>query len=140
MILSVGWYLVNRGSKYWQENWEKHVDVLEDETIGPLYKTTIAKEEFNFSRFWSGYPFSVSKINQIISLFIVLVWLGLVIHSFPTMNWSLSWVSAGYLVLIGLTFIFLVLLFSLGRTSFEARRINFRKRKPEDTKETEQAP
>lgn len=31
LVLSTGWYLVNRGSKYWQENWERHVDSLEDE-------------------------------------------------------------------------------------------------------------
>ncbi len=36
LVLSTGWYLVNRGSKYWQENWERHVDLLEDEFMGPL--------------------------------------------------------------------------------------------------------
>lgn len=36
LVLSVAWYLVNRGSKFWQENWERHVDILEDEIIGPL--------------------------------------------------------------------------------------------------------
>jgi len=46
LVLSTGWYLVNRGSKYWQENWERHVDILEEKVIGSLYKTTIAKEEF----------------------------------------------------------------------------------------------
>src|ERR1035437_2713319 len=25
LVLSTGWYLVNRGSKYWQANWESHV-------------------------------------------------------------------------------------------------------------------
>src|SRR5215472_13152802 len=41
-LLSLGWYLVNRGSKYWQENWERHVDLLETKIVGPLYKTTIS--------------------------------------------------------------------------------------------------
>lgn len=41
LFLSCCWYLVNKGAKYWQENWEKHVDMLEDEIMGPLYKTTV---------------------------------------------------------------------------------------------------
>jgi lipopolysaccharide export LptBFGC system permease protein LptF len=30
VVFSVAWYFVNRASKFWQENWEKHVDLLED--------------------------------------------------------------------------------------------------------------
>ncbi|HHP7230913.1 MAG TPA: hypothetical protein ACFCUY_08650 [Xenococcaceae cyanobacterium] len=49
-ILSLAWYLSNRGSKYWQGNWERHVDVLEDDIIGPLYKTTLSFDQKNFDR------------------------------------------------------------------------------------------
>jgi hypothetical protein len=28
LVFSVAWYFVNRASKLWQENWEKHVDLL----------------------------------------------------------------------------------------------------------------
>ena len=38
-VFALCWYFVNRASKYWQENWEKHVDLLEDDCQGPLYKT-----------------------------------------------------------------------------------------------------
>ena len=34
LIFSLAWFLTNRGSKYWQENWENHVDMLEDGTTG----------------------------------------------------------------------------------------------------------
>jgi hypothetical protein len=84
-LLSLGWYLVNRGSKYWQENWERHVDLLESNVIGPLYKTTIAREEFPWLHFWGGYPYSVSRVNQLISLFVAIVWLCLVIASLPAL-------------------------------------------------------
>jgi hypothetical protein len=30
LVLSLAWYLGNRGSKFWQSNWEKHVDYIED--------------------------------------------------------------------------------------------------------------
>src|SRR5262249_38894798 len=37
LVFSFAWYLVNRGSKFWQNNWERHVDLLEEMTLGPLY-------------------------------------------------------------------------------------------------------
>jgi hypothetical protein len=81
LVLSLSWYLANRGSKYWQENWERHVDVLEGEFIGPLYKTTLSHGQFGLARLLDGFPFSVSKINQLVSLYITLIWLGLTIQS-----------------------------------------------------------
>jgi len=75
IVFSLAWYFVNRASKFWQENWEKHVDLLEDAVIGPLYKTVLSDEKLDFWRPWSAYPFSVSKINQILSMFVVLLFL-----------------------------------------------------------------
>jgi hypothetical protein len=45
LVLSAAWYLANRGSKQWQENWENHVDLLEYEVKGPLYKTVLGRPE-----------------------------------------------------------------------------------------------
>ena len=36
-LFSLGWYFVNCGSKYWQENWEQHVANLEQPYIGTLF-------------------------------------------------------------------------------------------------------
>jgi len=128
-ILSTAWYLVNRGSKFWQENWERHVDILENEIIGPLFKTTISKNNFRFLEFWSGYPYSVSKVNQIVSLFVTLVWLGLVIHAFPHCLVSLTIQIDAYWLLATATLLFTVALFWLGRTRSEKipREINLLK-------------
>ena len=38
-LLSLAWLLTNVGSKQWQRHWEVHVDLLEDQFTGPLYKT-----------------------------------------------------------------------------------------------------
>ncbi|HCD6357309.1 TPA: hypothetical protein NDU07_005770, partial [Klebsiella variicola] len=38
VVFSFAWVCVNKGSKFWQQNWEKHVDMLEDDITGPLYK------------------------------------------------------------------------------------------------------
>lgn len=72
-VFSVAWYLANRASKFWQENWEKHVDLLEDAVVGPLYKTVLHKGELKKLDLLSPFSFSVSKINQVLSLFVVLV-------------------------------------------------------------------
>lgn len=78
---SLSWYLVNRGSKYWQSNWEKIIDALEDKLQVPLYRTNLhnTKKSWNLL---SRYPFSVSRINIIVSLYISLIWLGLIIGFF----------------------------------------------------------
>jgi hypothetical protein len=69
-VFSVGWWLVNVGSKKWQENWEKHIDLLEDLVTGPIYKTVLNEK---------GY--SVSKINLIVSQFVSVIWFGLWVKS-----------------------------------------------------------
>ena len=48
----LAWLLSSLASKHWQENWEKHIDLLEDFVTGPLFKIYSA-----------GASFSVSKIN-----------------------------------------------------------------------------
>jgi hypothetical protein len=80
-VFSVGWYLVNRGSKAWHKNWETHVDLLEDVVIGPLYKTSLNRDKYRFLNFTDPFPISVSKINQILSLFVASVWFFLILHS-----------------------------------------------------------
>ncbi|MEO1242344.1 MAG: hypothetical protein AAFX54_10580 [Pseudomonadota bacterium] len=87
-VLSVAWLLINRGSKSWQRHWEAHVDLLEDEFTGPLYKTV----RHNIS-------FSVSKLNEIISAVFVAVWIlfgvqflvenELINYEFHSVRWGL---------------------------------------------------
>lgn len=79
-LFSFGWYLVARGSKVWQENWEMHIGFLEEEIHGPLFKT-FGLPNTNFWYLFKEYPFSVSKVNQILSLFTSLFWLGVFLFS-----------------------------------------------------------
>jgi len=129
LVLSVSWYLVNRGSKYWQENWERHVDVLEEESMGPLYKTTIHVSEFPWLNIFSGYPYSVSKINQIVSVYVIAVWLGAAFLSFPLVRcWTFNR-PFGVYTLVGLTAFTILLLLLSGRSKSQAKRrpVNFYK-------------
>lgn len=95
---SLAWYFVNRGSKTWQRNWESQVDLLEDEIMGPLYKSEINRYG---NRFWdlaSGYHFSPSRINQLLGVSITVVWLGLMARTIQTADWALPsdrWMAGG---------------------------------------------
>ncbi len=81
LIFSLSWMLVNRGSKYWQENWEQHVSLLENSSLGPLFKTILSRENFSPFKLLTPYPFSVSKLNQILSVFISVIWSYLTLSS-----------------------------------------------------------
>ena len=63
-----------RGSKYWQENWEKHVDYLENYSSGKLYKYVKSGQGINRKDMLDPYPYSVSKINSLLGLYIFAIW------------------------------------------------------------------
>lgn len=68
------WYLANRGGKYWQNNWEHQIDLLEELSRRPIYKANL----YIAPRIkWSpllGYPWSVSRLNHLLSLYITIAW------------------------------------------------------------------
>lgn len=77
-FISFIWYLINRGSRFWQENWENHIDCLEKELgVPPLYGT-ILFEKYNsrsFRHLLKAYPISPSRANILISLVIFICFL-----------------------------------------------------------------
>lgn len=81
LVFAIAWYFVNRASKYWQLNWEFHVDALEDTETGPLYKTVLEEKSVKFWRLQGSYPFSVSKINQWLSLFVAVLFAALLCNT-----------------------------------------------------------
>jgi hypothetical protein len=93
-VFTWAWFLVNRGSKFWQENWENHVDVLEDDIIGPLYKTVLSrpeKDERMVEYFITGPArISVSKVNQWASLFTLIIWGVLIVSVLPEFKIELT--------------------------------------------------
>jgi hypothetical protein len=92
MFFTLAWHLANRGSKFWQQNWEYHVDELENYIYGPLYKTVIARTDNGkkiLKGYWfspvGAYPFSVSNLNSLLSFVIFITsWivLGAEIYKF----------------------------------------------------------
>jgi len=64
LIFSVDWFLAVLGGKNWQENWEAHIDMLEHEITGPLYKV-IHRSKYR--------SYSVSIINMVLSAVVALI-------------------------------------------------------------------
>ncbi len=113
LIFTWAWFLVNRGSKYWQENWENHVDLLEDEITGPLYKTVLARPpetEFIKKYFIGPLAISVSKTNQWVSSFVLCIWLMLVARAVPGIRRDRHFIfTYGLVALVTVLFAYLML-------------------------------
>ena len=109
VCFSCGWYFVNRGSKFWQENWEQHVDYLEDEVIGPLYKTIKDPSECNIWKPLGDYPFSVSRINQLLSVVVAIIWTVLaykpMVELLDFSWWQIIFCEMGFVIVISAIFI-----------------------------------
>jgi hypothetical protein len=105
LVFNWSWFLVNRGSKYWQENWENHVNMLEDTVIGPLYKTRLERprDKDLVEKFITGpAKLSVSKINQWVSFFTLIIWGALIYSTLPPFSASAQ-VSFLRIVIFGAT-------------------------------------
>ena len=117
LVFSFAWYLVNRGSKFWQSNWERHVDLLEDMTLGPLYKVVaVTTDNSAGNPLTSPAQFSVSKLNQILSVFVVAVWLLLFVRSLLPISRDLP-LDPYKLAICTLVIGFMLLLYVLGKSS-----------------------
>lgn len=123
-LLSFAWFCINKGSKYWQMNWEKHVEMLEDGETGPLYKINwlAGVNKGNPSgplrsvkvAVIEGGRFSVTRINQLVSLFMFLFWVMLLVHSLP-MDRGRGF-NLLYVGLLTLTAVFCILVVTIGRS------------------------
>lgn len=95
--------------------------MLEDRIIGPLFKTSV-KAEGPIWNLFSSFPFSVTKINQLLSLFLTAVWVVLIVQSFYSANLGFEGTLTYAGAVLVLTAIFAVLLFWKGRSSLKIER------------------
>lgn len=123
-VFTFAWCQANRGSKYWQENWENHVDMIEDYVIGPLYKTILSrpKNKATLAEYLIGpAPISVSKVNQWVNVFTLLVWLALIYRSIGPLDASapIDFNYAGVALIVG---VFIVALSRFARSHLSEHR------------------
>jgi hypothetical protein len=82
----VGW-LTAKGSKFWQENWEGHVDLLEQAREGRLTQVIINRR---------GQQYSVSRVNEALMLLLMCGWIAcFTIVEFPTLEGWLNKAPGG---------------------------------------------
>jgi hypothetical protein len=85
IFLTFSWFLVNKGSKFWQENWENHVGILSPHIAGPIFTKVLAarSKALPFGWITGASPISVSKVNQWVSTFMLFVWFILMLRVAP---------------------------------------------------------
>lgn len=69
-ILAFIWYLSNRGSKFWQNNWEQHIMNLESGQNKLM--SDVLQRPLNSGKLLGAYPVSPYKANTLVSLIVFL--------------------------------------------------------------------
>jgi len=67
-ITALSWVLSSKGSKFWQKQWDTHVDMLEDYVTGPLNKFVTGTKTY-----------SATTQNEIVGYFVMTMWVFLVV-------------------------------------------------------------
>lgn len=132
-ICSVVWTLVNRGSKFWYEDWESKLIIAEEAVTGSLYGTPgtemkVTDKWYSVEglrkRLWKGRRYSPSKLAIALSDFVAILWFCILAHKFWLLlqsihmtGWRLLSKEVFALLFAGLSFVFAVLLFRLCHTS-----------------------
>lgn len=75
--VSFGWICLNRGSKFWQENWESNIKYLCEINGTPIFNLVRYGERKPYLLMMS-YPYSVSRLNLLVSIGVWLCWLILI--------------------------------------------------------------
>lgn len=113
-IFCFSWVLINKGSKFWQKNWESHIDAMENIFSGKLYKTILNTEnnDFNSSVFSEkAFDYSVTKVTTLSSIIMMFLSGGFVIFHFVLFFWDSFKVFSRTLIIyiVIVCFIFLVI-------------------------------
>lgn len=119
LFSSICWYVANRGSKYWQENWELHINTISKKLGKPIFQILMNPKTCIFNPF-TYYPYSFTRVNLLLNLGIIGIWTLLLLQHcdgvVSLMNTSfLEWKSV--LILIVVMFII-----PLGTLNFVLRR------------------
>lgn len=126
-LLSLLWYMANRGSKFWQENWEAHIKELSTHLGVPIFGI-IKRREHSIRNLMQEYPFSVSKVNQMVSLIITFTWLLILckemgvfklLENIPFSDWY-KVLAGGIVIMLS----FLIIMCCKGFAAKESRKVD----------------
>ncbi len=127
---SFAWFCINKGSKYWQTNWEQNVEMLENDEVGPIHKLNWwpGAERPSLTRgaqWWltEGARLSVTRTNQLVSFFVFSVWVLLLLHVLP-LDPNLA-ISPFYTSMVALTVLSWFLILALGKSGRGRPHVRF---------------
>ncbi len=98
--------------------------------MGPIYKTTLSRKEMRWINILAPYPYSVTRVNQLVSLFVTAVWLALIAQSIEGWRPSCDPQSLKVAAILGTTVVAAVSLlgFTLGKRQLSRPKANFDRR------------
>jgi len=122
---SLAWYYVNRSSKATLDKWDMRIRHLNSRIpeLDDVVKIEPNNREYKFWNLVNGYPFSSTRINLLVNIFVLWVWLVLLINQcfqmysvfsmdWPAVNRSFLAVSVG---IFGFTLLINSMLFISGK-------------------------
>ena len=112
---ALAWYAVAYSSKVWMYNWEKHIDRLESEFSGDIYKTLYFRDD--------RAVFSLTGINESIALIACAIWVIVTIGVF-TVTFLRNETTLGALWLISMAVGVLIIAYELLRPRFDSKNRN----------------
>lgn len=113
MTCSSFWVIANRGSKFWQENWEKKAD----KKTNNFFNNVLAQEKRGFI---TAAAYSVSKLVMLLSYYITFAWHLIALRYLQSIlsQGTLSETQKIYPLVMILNYIFIVsVIFVLGRSN-----------------------
>ena len=125
VFFSVAWHMVNKGSKFWQKNWEMHVSLLEESEMGPLHDVYLNPRKTDSK--WNPvkeYDFSVSKVNMCATTVIVILSIFCFVWTIDFLFLKITeilpnWIFIILSIFILLVFLICLLVFSQGNSNVE---------------------
>ena len=76
-FFSWSWVIVNKGSRFWQKNWERHIDNLEGKNVGHLFNVIMNENNKSYCSpnifSCKPYRYSLAKSTQMTGIFLMVV-------------------------------------------------------------------
>lgn len=109
LLLAHAWQLTNKGSKFWQKNWDAHVSQLEKNVIGPLYDVFLnPRTPYTILSPFEKYACSPARINTIVCTIFCITGLGLFLY-----NATQFMDNYNFWLILGISFFFVIISLSL---------------------------
>ena len=99
-FISLQFLITCVSGKQWQENWERHIDILESYFSGNLYKLNLVKGKIRYS---------ISLSNEIIVAAITFVWIIISIYSMLDISIVIMWIVIAFLAIITAAYLWMSL-------------------------------